>query len=629
MFELTMQRVFTCIATFFICCISLPSSAQVLSDISFDTYRDATIPFDSKLATHFFGPSVAPSGETAIFTVQGPLIVHLYRQPYQIQHGGRVRLTARRKDGTLLREWFTTIHSFQGIGYLKKLELVEAQPVWLEFQVIDDAEGGPTRSAPYTLIMEAWAVSKDGFIKPHEKQAPFDPTILSMAKKCVLKQNLGTKGEFIEAAATVKRGNVAQGMLLVKTFVSGPIIGIKVPAEWTTDSVPVVLTISRKIVGDSPFEPVCVNFQVGTKDAGQLLVVTAPQSEKSLWRIELAAPGRTPLSSITSELQVFRTKPLSHIGLPLDSDNDLWRNSSSFFCIDKPIKGSTEVTPSSEFGGRSVLKIKLPPFPNETGKAQREALIKLLLRAVSLWVRSCTVCRLDNLAIVKIDERTFVHPGLSHLMESRSISKTQQTISISPQGLEQKLKWALAYATVGSMQLANLQQPLPYEEITGRVEETFKEICTTKMDITNTPILKNVQKAACGIEINGIGFASNIIVRFRMGDTACGDELNIIACRADYMLTEFNVRDYKFIIEDSSPIYIGNGTIEIDMLHAVLHEMGHWIGLAHVDEGESIMASSLEQSRCIDRITVQKLSSFVQGKEQYEQNQPMAFSYHK
>jgi hypothetical protein len=41
----------------------------------------------------------------------------------------------------------------------------------------------------------------------------------------------------------------------------------------------------------------------------------------------------------------------------------------------------------------------------------------------------------------------------------------------------------------------------------------------------------------------------------------------------------------------------------MDLLQGILHEMGHWIGLQHDDRRESIMASSLEQSRCIDTAT--------------------------
>jgi hypothetical protein len=35
--------------------------------------------------------------------------------------------------------------------------------------------------------------------------------------------------------------------------------------------------------------------------------------------------------------------------------------------------------------------------------------------------------------------------------------------------------------------------------------------------------------------------------------------------------------------------------------------MGHWIGLDHIDNGQSLMASSMDNSRCIDMQTVNRL----------------------
>lgn len=89
--------------------------------------------------------------------------------------------------------------------------------------------------------------------------------------------------------------------------------------------------------------------------------------------------------------------------------------------------------------------------------------------------------------------------------------------------------------------------------------------------------------------------------------TACGDSANIIACRADAELTEYNTRDYTFA-SDGAGVAIGKGAVEIDLLHALVHEMGHWIGLGHIDSGHSVMAASMERSRCIDRATVAELA---------------------
>jgi hypothetical protein len=35
-------------------------------------------------------------------------------------------------------------------------------------------------------------------------------------------------------------------------------------------------------------------------------------------------------------------------------------------------------------------------------------------------------------------------------------------------------------------------------------------------------------------------------------------------------------------------------------MHVLLHEVGHWIGLKHIDSWGNIMSTSLSDSRCID-----------------------------
>jgi hypothetical protein len=57
----------------------------------------------------------------------------------------------------------------------------------------------------------------------------------------------------------------------------------------------------------------------------------------------------------------------------------------------------------------------------------------------------------------------------------------------------------------------------------------------------------------------------------------------------------------------------------------LLHEMGHWIGLQHLDDGHSIMASSLGRSRCVDESTVSALGKVVSG-EPARATSPLAFT---
>ena len=120
------------------------------------------------------------------------------------------------------------------------------------------------------------------------------------------------------------------------------------------------------------------------------------------------------------------------------------------------------------------------------------------------------------------------------------------------------------------------------------------------------------------------GELSKIRVRFRDGPTACGDDPNVIACRSDLELTEYNARDYRFVVPGTRPVTIGSGSLEVDLQHVVAHEMGHWIGLSHIERGQSLMSSSMENSRCIDTQTVDRL--LAQGDGAGEAKFPQAFT---
>jgi hypothetical protein len=149
---------------------------------------------------------------------------------------------------------------------------------------------------------------------------------------------------------------------------------------------------------------------------------------------------------------------------------------------------------------------------------------------------------------------------------------------------------------------------------TGKVLDRYVELpiarkdflCSLPTSKVATPTADSVRRAACAGSIERRE-AARIRVRFRDGPTSCGNDSNVIACRSDVELTEYNARDYRFVIMAAGQETIGTGAIDVDLDHVIAHEMGHWIGLGHIDSGQSLMASSMEDSRCIDMRTVNSL----------------------
>jgi hypothetical protein len=232
--------------------------------------------------------------------------------------------------------------------------------------------------------------------------------------------------------------------------------------------------------------------------------------------------------------------------------------------------------------------------------------------------------------MVKIDDRLYVRQNVLdwYAANLKRESKAQNRIRASD--LEVALREALHPIQVLMAGREGDKMPYaknltPYRRIVDTRDE-FGNLCKLAVSGMDTPILGRLRSSLCGKEMPNDPAIAAILLRFREGKTACGDSTNVIACRADYELTEYNVRDYTFVAPTTELPAIGHGPQEIDFLHAILHEMGHWIGLEHVAGGESIMASSLETSRCIDYRTVASLALFDETHTQRVKSHPSAFT---
>jgi hypothetical protein len=306
---------------------------------------------------------------------------------------------------------------------------------------------------------------------------------------------------------------------------------------------------------------------------------------------------------------------------PTLSVSDQWRHGMSFLCFDGRLQFVTEEEASNAFGGRPRLSIDLDPQVLRMDAASRNDFVDLLLTAASLWVRACVICRLDNLVIVELDGRTFAHPGLYGPF-GKIVGRYPEPPKTQPQpdadAVESWLRSGLSAGRIGAP-----IQSLPYVEVRKPLKDEFAPLCAAAAEGSRHPTLGRVQRTLCSAATPDR--SAKILVRLRDGNTYCGNDRNIIACRADTELTEFNVRDYKFLVGGANLRSIGSGNTEVDFLHTVLHEMGHWIGMDDLKRGESIMAASMLESRCINVETVKVLANTVVGRS--IPPKPAAFTY--
>jgi hypothetical protein len=348
--------------------------------------------------------------------------------------------------------------------------------------------------------------------------------------------------------------------------------------------------------------------------------------EGSIWRIELTVAA-SQASSHTDDIAVLRD-PYDANRAVSPPQPDVWNNSSAYLCQSDQRPVEDRARSSRGFAGKVRLDVNIGQARPPLNPLSQTELERTLLRAVTIWVQACLECSAAHLAVVGLDGRLFVRQGLQKWYSAAFPPGRGGLRPPDVRQLDRELRsdlqpvtWLVLRNTTNAPQAKDLTE---YEEAGGN----FRFLCSMRLTPDTPPTLGAVRRALCG-PVNPDERAK-IIVRFRSSQTACGFGPNLIACRADPELTEYNVRDFQFIIDSSrSDIEpIGAGPERIELLHVILHEMGHWIGLPHLALDQSIMNPSFQASRCIDSKTATLLATTDEARMADERNAgPQAFTF--
>lgn len=333
----------------------------------------------------------------------------------------------------------------------------------------------------------------------------------------------------------------------------------------------------------------------------------------SIWQIELTADG----SSAGHRIEVTREEGTA-------ADPDAGGGTGVLFglsCEDwEPTKPT--VYQQKGFAAKVRLDVSAPPVDNDLSDTQKAELTTQILQSAALWVSACRECLPEHLSAIEVDGRLFLRAALA-----RWIAERARVQPLTPQAVDATLDAALeneGFLNAGKYstpKVKALEAYVPAETIARELAD----FCDHPAEASALSTLTKVHIALCQPELLPPIVRARIVVRLRPdGATYCGTDPEIIACRADVLLTEINTRDYRFRLNALLPA-VGHGKVELELLPVLAHELGHWIGLGHLNSGGSIMSASAEQARCIDEATVAALLLSLKTKTI---EQPQAFRLH-
>ena len=376
------------------------------------------------------------------------------------------------------------------------------------------------------------------------------------------------------------------------------------------------VTIRSKFAEDTGDSALVCGPIAWSPSKGSVLATDPSRTPGSVWEIELLAP----ISKVERRIAIQRFKDDGE--QPGGADFPTSSGSAMALACDN-WRGDEPHARSDGFAGKVRLDLDLPPVSPDVDDQQMAAVSRAVLDAAALWVAACRECRTDHLAVIAAGGDLYVRTALGRWLTPKNID----AVVSDPLKAEEELVSELennVYLKAGeaSDHRTATKRLEPY--VAARVlQERISSFCSRAPNESNAPTAASVHRALCDQDSLDKRARAKIAVQFRpSGSTHCGTDAEIIACRADNVLTEFNDRDFRFRIDGRT---IGLGSIEMDLLPVLVHEMGHWIGLGHLNRGKSIMASSAERARCIDEATIAELLK----NDSSGTSQPQAFRLHE
>lgn len=356
------------------------------------------------------------------------------------------------------------------------------------------------------------------------------------------------------------------------------------------------ITISAKEGGIS-FAPICnIERSASELTQGGMIygIATWDRLLMPIWRIEISSPNRANVAEKQTNrinVQILKQQaPGSFEEKEMESSYVCRRGRSGPRALQRStLEETMSASPANLLTGVAIS------VPQGFTSKQISLLEQTVQMAIAIWSAECSSCPIDSLSLVEIGGHRLVRADLF-----RALQIWPEPISTL---FAEKRTASFSVIVSGNRKYTSVSDDDP----------TIQKLCHA--DEATLPEYFRRLAIAYGCQSSSRNMMDptlRLTVHVTDGPTACGRGVNIIGCEPDRELVELNGRDYSFGIAGGET-WIGSGPRQINLLHVILHEVGHWLGMAHIDSEGSIMSPVLNTSRCIDDADMTELVHALKG----------------
>ncbi|MCK1285418.1 matrixin family metalloprotease [Bradyrhizobium sp. 44] len=488
--------------------------------------------------------------------------------------------------------------------------------IW-RLKVFDSAGGGPTGESPYVInvIMQAPVLpggQRLTALTPLPSNKPFSGEGSEPSRACGASTTSIREGSTLEPARTTSNENIRSDTPWLWFATAGRYLYVKLKADHPVKA---RVRMYAKEPSGQAFRGVCESIvELSTTVAREYITGQADWDRvmHPLWRIEiepLGEAGKQAFSSISAT--AFRevgSEPLPGPG-STGSTTFAWKIASDCYQCRAWTPGAAsspsqqKSSPAIAFAIATGLAIDLP---TNLSREDSAFLLRTLRTAIGIWLANCRDCNYDAMSVIRIGSQYWLRSDVAN-----PILLLGQTNGFFPDHMRGNRTLARVATAVGGVELFG-EGPI--------TEEKRLSVCASDSG-RETPDLLRIKGAlkCMNTTTPDSGHLTEITLLMPTDrPTACGRGTNIIACEEEATLVELNGRDYRFCLGTDTFRCVGSGPRAVDLMQIMLHEVGHWIGLGHSNSASSIMASTMQTSRCITNDDVGDLQALVAHAPQTE-----------